>query len=192
MYDRDVADIIKHVQSNGPDGLVDVGTFVLCTIQTPLSRTGQQVAEVRQRGVEAAALWGSKRAGYGYLLTHKEALYERLVERPHGETVDTVRYIMQVPGLGVPKASFLAQCLGYDVGCLDSHNLKRFNKPINFVKATANSRKVRDYVEFTQSLGTEELWNGWCEYVAGNRVNKFLPTADEVSRYHVHAITGVA
>ena len=145
---------------------------------------------MKQQGASAPALWGSKRSGYTYLRENAEALYEQLVESPKGETVDVVRYIMQVPGLGIPKASFLAQCLGYDVGCLDSHNLKRFNLPLNFVKATINSIKVANYVEYTQELGSEELWNSWCEYVAGNKYNKSLPTADAVSAYHYTAITG--
>lgn len=190
MYQRDVSDIIDYVQSNGPDALVDVGTFVLCTIQTPLSRVRSQMAEVKVAGANARALWGHKRSGYAYLTENKERLYERLVERPKGETVDTIRYIMQVPGLGIPKASFVAQCLGYDVGCLDGHNIKRMGLPMSFVKAMRNSAKVRQYVEYTQEYGSEWWWNTWCEYVAGNRMNKSLATADEVSRYHYNAIAG--
>lgn len=190
MYERDVPEIVQYVQSRGPAGLVDVGTFVLCTIQTPLSRVAEQVAQVKEQGADAPCLWGSKRSGYTYMHDNADDLYENLVERPNGETVDVVRYIMQVPGLGIPKASFMAQCLGYDVGCLDSHNLKRMGLPLSFTKAVANSIKVRQYVEYTQDMGSEWWWNTWCEYVAGSRYNKSLPTGDDVSRYHVTAIKG--
>ena len=81
MYARDVPSIINHVQTSGPQGLLDVGAFVLCTIQTPLSRVGDMVLEVRREGAQAPALWGSKRSGYAYLQEHQHALYERLVER---------------------------------------------------------------------------------------------------------------
>jgi hypothetical protein len=94
------------------------------------------------------------------------------------------------------KAAFLAQCLGFNVACIDSHNIKRLGISPNLVKTPPSGmkpatvrKKVEQYVELTQQEGSEYWWNTWCKYVAGNRANRALDTGDVVSRYHVECIT---
>jgi hypothetical protein len=36
--------------------------------------------------------------------------------------------------------------------------------------------------------GSRHWWNSWCEFVAGNRANRSLATADAVSAYHAACI----
>jgi hypothetical protein len=103
---------------------------------------------------------------------------------------------MDVPNLGMVKAAFLAQCLGFNVACIDSHNIKRLGISPNLVKSPPAAmkpatvrKKVEQYVELTQIEGSEYWWNSWCEYVAGNRANRALDTGDVVSRYHVECVT---
>ena len=195
MYSRDVPRIQQYVQDKGPDGLLDVATFVLATIQNALSRVKGEVSDIKMKGVASKALWGSKRGGYEYVDNNKQSLFNSLVEKPMG--IDAALALtLDTPGMGLPKASFMLQCLGYNVGCLDSHNLTRFNVPISAtqigkVSDKTKMIKVDKYISLTRKLGgSEELWNSWCIYVAGNRANKTLPTGDMVSAYHYEAISG--
>jgi hypothetical protein len=195
MYSRDVPLIKQYVLGKGEEGLLDVISFVLATIQTPLSRTGGMVKDIKLRGASSPHLWGSKVLAYTYCRDNLMSLYEALVntecELPKG-----IDMLLEAPGLGLPKASFILQCIGYDTACLDSHNLKRYNLPISITKIGKVKRqtkllKINSYISVVQKEGTEYHWNSWCKYVSGNRWNKRLPTGDTVSAYHYEAITGL-
>lgn len=193
MYKTDVPKIKRYVQEEGPDGLVSVGAFVLSTIQTPLSRTLEQVRDIKERGESSKALWGFKRAGFRHLSDNKQGLYHKLVERPLDVRSATL-LLLNTPGLGLPKASFLLQCLGYNTACLDVHNLKRYNINPSITRTSKLStdaliKKTDNYIEFVQKKGSEYYWDGWCGYVAGNRMNKSLPTAEVVSSFHYQVIS---
>lgn len=186
MYQRDVPDILSYVQNTGPDAIVDVGAFVLCTIQTPLSRVGNQMLDIKRFGNMSKALWGVKRKGYNYISNAKSVYYKYLVE----DTPDKDKALdiaCHTPGFGLPKGGFFLQCLGYDLSCLDGHNLKRFGIDPKIVKR----KDINNYIKVCDDIGNSEFfWDSWCTYVAGNRVNKKLPTADIVSRYHYKCIEG--
>lgn len=189
MYQRDVPKIMQYVSEGGPDALLDVATFVLCTIRSPLSRVAEQVADVKQHGIGSPYLWGSKQKGYQYVSDNRDSLYRSL--GPSGLVLsEALLETLRTPGLGLPKASFLLQCLGYDVGCLDSHNLARMGYSINVTKGRTPN-KLEVYLSITRKHSSEWWWDSWCEYVAGGRHNKRLDTADKVSAEHVTAITGV-
>lgn len=196
MYKRDTKRIKEYAEEIGPDGLLAVGAFVLSTIQTPLSRTGDMVADIKLKGTDSPHLWGNKRGGYHHLWVYRKELYDLLITRRVGRE-DAMFRLLAVPGLGLPKAAFLLQCVGYETACIDSHNLKRYNLNPNVtkvgrVKPDTVIKKVDNYLTLCDNIGSSEShWNDWCKYVAGNRVNKLLPTADEVSAYHYKAITGV-
>jgi hypothetical protein len=109
---------------------------------------------------------------------------------------DVVELFMQVPNLGMVKASFLAQCLGFNVACIDGHNVKRLGINPNLVKTPPKAmkpetarRKVEEYIVLTQRAGSKYWWNTWCEYVAGNKANRKLTTGNVVSKFHVECIT---
>ena len=106
-------------------GLLDVIAFVLCTIQMPLQRVGASMADIRANGADAKALFGSKRPGYIYARDHIEVLHAAVVAAvAHGDVVGAVDVLLAIPGLGVVKASFVAQICGLEVACLDTHNLR--------------------------------------------------------------------
>ena len=94
------------------------------------------------------------------------------------------------------KAAFVAQMFGFNVACIDSHNLKRLGLSANAVKLgkvkpATRCAKIADYVKMTQIQGSAFWWNSWCDYVAGNRANKALDNGDIVSRYHVECVDAV-
>jgi len=200
MYQRDVEEIKRHVASN-PQGLVDVVEFVLCTIQAGLSTVKAQRQDIKANGLRSKFLWGQKAEGLAYAKANKEFLWAKALEiseRGYGDVdacVEVIELFMKIPNLGMVKASFVAQCLGFDVACIDSHNLKRLGLPPTYfainkkAKPATNRAKIVRYVEFCQNLGSEYWWDTWCEYVAGNQANRSLDSADVVSRYHVECVT---
>lgn len=195
MYDRDMPLIAAHGLSNA-DGLVDVITFVLCTIQQPLQSVANQMDDIRIHGDRSKYLFGSKRDGYRYACEHKHVLFAAVTEAMRQrDVVGAVDVLSLIPGLGIVKASFVAQCLGFEASCLDTHNLRRLGLPEGSfklgkgVKPDTKRRKIADYLAACATHGSPSYWwDTWCEFVAGSKFNKRLPTADAVSAFHVSAI----
>ena len=213
MYQRDVNEIKGFVRWRGPDAMVNTGLFVLLTIQAGLSTVRGAMRKVELDGNGADCLWGKKRDGFEYLIDHKDYLYGKVYHIADTYGYDTpmgcqeiIRLFADVPNLGMVKAAFFAQCLGFNTACLDSHNLKRFGMPSSAVKLNMKAkeptirRKIAEYVQLCHDLrkksasipeqsSAEYWWNSWCYYVAGNRANRALDTGDVVSRFHVECIT---
>ena len=203
MYNRDVNEIQGFVKWCGTDAFVNTGLFVLLPIQAGLSTVKGSMAKVNYEGDDANCLWGKKGDGYTYLKDNADYLYGKMYDIADKKgynsveaCADVVQLFMQVPNLGMVKASFLAQCLGFNVACIDSHNIKRLGLNPNVVKTPPATmkpatvrKKVEDYVVLTQKKGSQYWWDTWCEYVAGNRANRALDTGDVVSRFHVECIT---
>lgn len=194
MYSRDQPEIEAHALES-PQGFIDTLEFVLTTIQAALSTCRRQRRQIRRDGYDAACLWGKKPDGLKYGREHAPRLLDEFRRlRSRHATEDAVELATSIPCLGLPKAGFLCQLLGFDVACLDVHNLRREGLPPSFVKLNkkatqATQRKhIARYVDYCQRDGAEKWWDSWCEHVAGNRHNRNLPTADAVSRFHVDAV----
>ena len=173
-------------------------TFVLGTIQNALSNVGKFMDGVANGGADSISMT-MKRNGYLYAVEHKHVLHEALKAAvKHNDPVGAIDVLTNVPNLGIVKAAFVAQLVGLDVACLDSHNLDRLGlnraalKFAKTVKPETKLKKIQDYVHLTQVTGgTEYWWDTWCNYVAGNRGNKKLTTGDMVSKYHADCIIGI-
>ena len=209
MYRRDCMAIADHA-CRSPEGLLDVIEFTLCSIQAGLSTIKLQRRDIAVHGRHSKYLWGKKADGYVYAYENAEYMWSKLMscrERGLGDAsaiADAIVLLMRVPNLGMVKAAFVAQMLGFDVACLDSHNIARFGINPNRVKVgaklNADTKRLRvlDYIQLCNDLSravqgetcAEYWWNSWCEYVAGNRANKLLDTADAVSKYHYDAVVG--
>jgi thermostable 8-oxoguanine DNA glycosylase len=199
MYNRDCNAIADH-GARSPNGLVDINRFTLTTIQAGLSTCILQADDIAANGLASKFLWGKKAEGLAYTIENKEYLWGKLMaikERGTGDVAaiaDGVMLLMKVPNLGMVKASFVMQMLGFDVACIDSHNLTRLGMSPNAVKIGAKLKteskyaKIKAYVEMCQEDGTEYWWDSWCEYVAGNRANRLLDTGDVVSKFHVDCV----
>jgi hypothetical protein len=200
MYKKDNK-IIADFLLASPDNMVRGFTFVLLSIQQPTQGLADKMFEVDQQGPECRHLnYGLKRAGFEYVEAHKQAIFERLTEYV-GQGLDDVEniskallYVYDTPNLGMVKSAFVLQLLGFNVSCIDSHNLKRLGWKQSQVslpktlKHESKMRKIRAYVSQTQQKGTAYWWNSWCHYVAGNIANKKLTTGQQVSNYHIEAI----
>ena len=200
MYKRDIEDIIEHIEAS-PEGLVDCVEFVLCSIRASLSSIKEQRKDIASAGLKSKYLWGQKSAGLAYVREHKTVLWLNLLELKEQSTsnpkviVQALKLAMAIPNIGLVKAGFILQLMGFDVACLDMHNLERLGLAPNAfsinakLKEATQTKKMIAYVKLCQKKGTEYWWNSWCDYVAGNRMNKNLSTGDLVSRYHVHLLT---
>lgn len=199
MWKRDCIAIAEHAAASA-DGFIDVVEFTLCTIQAGLSTVKAQRLDIKDNGLQSKFLWGKKSDGLAYAMQHKEFLWGKLMalrERGSDDVdaiADGILLLMRVPNLGMVKAAFVMQMLGFNVACIDSHNLVRLGLPASAVKVgdklktESKYKKVKEYVVMTQQKGSEYWWNSWCDYVAGNRANKLLDTGDVVSRYHVECV----
>lgn len=194
MYDKHVPIIRAHALAS-PQGLTDLITFVLLTIQQQFPTVARQFADVRANGANSKVLFGSKRAGYQYACEHKEVIFAAVTKAVEvSDTIGAIDVLTNVPGLGIAKAAFVAQCVGLDVACLDQHNLARLGLPdnaFNFkktIKPETRRAKIEAYVKLTRkSGGARYWWNTWCEYVAGRR-NSPLKTGAAVSAFHCQAL----
>jgi hypothetical protein len=195
MYDRDMPLMRDHALAS-PAGLTDVIAFVLATIQQPLQSVANQMRDIRANGAGSKYLFGSKRGGYEYAVAHADVLHAAVVKAVQvNDVVGAVDILSNVPGLGIVKASFVAQICGLEVACLDTHNLKRLGlgeatfKLAKSVKHETKLAKIAKYVAVcAREGGSRYFWNSWCEFVAGNRANRSLATADAVSAYHAACI----
>lgn len=199
MFKDDNKKIARFALKN-PDNMVRVGTFVLTTIQAGLATTQAQMHDIDEHGASSKYLWGNKRDGFLYLQEHKQVIFAAIKAAVKAnDPIGAIDVLTNVPNLGIVKAAFVAQLVGLDVACIDSHNCDRLGlsrSALKFskkVKPELKRKKIADYVKFTQDTGGSEYWwNTWCEYVAGNRANKRLDTAEKVSRYHVDAVMQLA
>ena len=200
MYDIHAMEISEHALKT-PKGLLDVITFVFTTIQQPLSSCKNQLNDIDLHGTDSKYLFGSKRAGLKYAIENKTRLFWKVQElqKESLENIDTVckavRLFMEVPGLGAVKASFVCQMLGFNVSCIDSHNLNRLGMDLkdvtipNSLTEKTKMKKIKAYVHLTQRKGTVYWWNSWCDYVASKGgMNKTLTTGNEVSAFHVECV----
>lgn len=78
--------------------------------------------------------------------------------------------LLAIRGLGIVKAAFVAQLMGYDVACLDSRNVKREGRNPRAYRTDGKTPrqlapKVRAYV--AETFGhAERYWDAWCTDVA--------------------------
>lgn len=201
-YIRDVELITNHALRSDA-GMVDLIEFVFATIQQPLSMVPQIRESIGIHGVDSPFLFSYKRQGLQYAIEYAGELRQTIIELIDLYGVDSVDAsalavdtFFQIPGLGVVKAGFVAQCLGFNVGCIDSHNLVRLGIKPSAVEVrkrllrNTQLRKIHAYVELCQSIGTAKLWDDWCAYVAGRKFNTQFTSGDEVSAFHVSCIVG--
>jgi len=192
MYDRDMP-LMRDLALADPQGLLTVIAFVLATIQQPLQSVANQMRDIRANGAGSKYLFGSKRIGYAYADAHKEVLHAAVVAAVQcGDAIGAIDVLSNVPGLGIVKASFVAQICGLETACLDTHNLRSLGfaetafRLAKSVKPATKRAKIADYVATcVRTGGSRHWWNAWCHTVAGNKANRSLPTADAVSAYHV-------
>jgi len=187
MYDREMKLIREHLIKTGSQGIVDVFSTVIATIRTPFKNIVPLSEDIRDKGLQSKALWGHKKDSYQGVVEAKDELYTMLVINKADEKVALER-VLQIKGLGLAKASFGLQMLGYNLACLDTHNLKKLGYSSSYFN---RKDKVEEYIKVVQQKGTEYWWNSWCNLIPDTSANKStFRNGDEVSYEHTKAIRG--
>jgi hypothetical protein len=157
---------------------------------------------VDREQIESRFLWGWKADAYSYIQEHKGLVHRDMLAL--ADCADPIRmereiiaYGATMPGMGLVKAGFMAQlCFGMG-GCIDTHNVNRFQiGRAQFLRADsykAVSPGTRSkYLDQYQSLlasagGCEALWDDWCIYVHSRGRGNYN-SAEHVSQLHVEAL----
>jgi hypothetical protein len=196
--------IVEQAQKS-PDTFPGIVGFVLLTIQQPFYSIARPVRDVAENDYAARSLWGWKGLGLHYARAHKRDLHASALAFRDGRIdLDTlILHYLAIPGLGIVKASFLAQMTVGDGACLDTLNLRTlglaesaFKTPKTLQVKTIRAR-IAAYNAVWRSVGDSAYWwDAWCDLVASRTHNVrgyVIGTAGpshDVSRLHRLAITG--
>jgi len=155
MYNQHVP-MIRSYCMESPENLADMLVFVLATIQQGLSSVPMILDDIDKHEEDSSFLFGSKRRGYRYIQDHKQALFDSVSGCI--DPVEAISVFYAIDGIGAVKAGFCAQLLGFNTGCIDSHNLKLLGISPNSVtipkslKPATRSKRLHDYVDLTHTV----------------------------------------
>ncbi len=201
MYKTDnrfVSDFCKTSAKN----LAHCHANVQVTIQMNTEALDNIATDYKKNGIDIAVFnWGQKKKAVQYFDSNKQYFFDSMhsmLASKKGDVPDRIlQLFLEVPGLGLPKASFLAQlATGHKAfACLDSNNLIWYDldpKVVNYNKKLKSdelkAEKRRQYFAVVKKLGGgEKLWNDWCIGVADK--SKKFKSGVEVSRKHRHWFT---
>lgn len=171
---------------------LDTVTMVLLSIQQPWQGVPAQFAHVRAHGRDSVYLFGAKRNGYDYVAEHVTALRIAAQIAYDKSDLDTlVMEYLNIPCLGLVKASFLAQLTIADGACLDLHNARRLGlTPRDMILPKTLSTKAKlarlsTYNSTWQAHGNSAYWwDTWCDNMVGTTYNKRIASGAQASAIH--------
>lgn len=145
---------------------------------------------VRHGGIDAATMLNGRQK---YGIAHIQQHAQKYLPLP-GCTLSAMRRMVELPSIGVVKAGFVLQMLGYAVGCLDRHHLQLAGLDSRIysripTSADALTLRLQTYIATCERLGgAAYLWNSWCSLIAMKYPGHFV-SAEAVSAYHVRCVT---
>jgi hypothetical protein len=196
-FDRDARTLVASAQTSA-DSFFWIAIFVILTIRQSFFTMPMQMRDVRKHGAESRFLFGWKRAAFRFLAEHKGRLQGKARECAAGNLpLDSlILDYLAIPGLGIVKASFLAQMTVGQGACLDSHNLKALGLDIDAfktpkrLKVNTIARRITAYRAIWEAEGDSAAWwDRWCDHVATLYPKRFKDGA-EVSALHLLPLMG--
>jgi hypothetical protein len=191
MYNPDCLQIADWA-SKKPENLFRVGLFAQCTINQHLEYVPKMMQKYDRYGFDIRSLGAPKERAVRTLLNEQERLFDVTVYQDI-PLVSRLQAWVEMPGFGIVKAGFVLQLMGYNIGCLDRHNLRLAGLRNKFftrvpTSATGLTARLNTYLTLCKTLGgTDVLWDKWCTHVSQIRP-KVFPTPDSVSKLHVQCI----
>jgi hypothetical protein len=173
-FDHD-ARVIAREARESVDVFFWIAVFVILTIRQPFHTMRVQMADVRAKGAESRYLFGWKRQAFRFLAEHKAELQGAAIACHAGKlSLDSlIQEYLRIPGLGIVKASFLAQMTVEDGACLDTHNLRSLGlsesafKTPKTLKPETIAQRISAYNAVWRNIGdSAHWWNSWCDMVA--------------------------
>ena len=173
------AKAIQDYAKQSSNNLVDVITMVVLSIQQPWLSVGDQMADVKENGLDSKFLWGNKRKAYTYITKRKDFIHNQYLavinsnKSDNDKAYSLMNIFLRVEGLGMVKAGFVCQLSAGLVGCIDLHNIRLYGIDERVLKLpkSLKTKKLRDdrinkYISICHNIGTENLWDTWCDYLS--------------------------
>ena len=173
------AKAIQDYAKQSSNNLVDVITMVVLSIQQPWLSVGDQMADVKQNGLDSKFLWGNKRKAYTYITKRKDFIHNQYLAVINSNKSDDdkayslMNIFLRVEGLGMVKAGFVCQLSAGLVGCIDLHNIRLYGidekvlkLPKSLKTKTLRDDRINKYISICHNIGTENLWDTWCDYLS--------------------------
>lgn len=189
------AKAIQDYAKESSDNLADVITMVVLSIQQPWSAVGKQMADVKLNGRNSKFLWGNKGRTYDYITRRKSFIFNQFLAVINSNKSDAekayslMNIFLRIDGLGMVKAGFVCQLTAGLVGCIDLHNIRLYGIDEKVLKLpkSLKSKHIRDekinkYISICHNIGTENLWDTWCNFLATK--NSVWSNGFEVSKVH--------
>ena len=196
-YTRDCLPIVAACQQSA-EMTVRAAQMVILSIRYPFLDLAMPMADVDAHGAESRFIYGWKRDSLAYVVRNAGALHSiaRALYTQEIALADAVLAFSAVPGLGIVKASFLAQLTAGDGACLDAHNVDSLGlarTAFKFPKTLtvdAQRARIAAYNAAWQTVGDSAWWwDRWCDARATKRAARGVTGAD-VSRLHRTLILG--
>lgn len=162
--------------------------FAVCSIRQATINVPGQLAVLFDGEPGENPLFGVKHASFAYLMGPEgETLWQDILSRPmtRAGAQAAILDLLRVPGLGIVKAGFVAQLMGFNVACLDSRNITREGRNPRAYRTDgrtpeALAPKVAAYVGETYGKA-RAYWDAWCKDVAA----AYDRTPQQVSELHM-------
>jgi len=194
MYADHVPKIRDGMRSD-PETFARGVMFAILSIQQPITRVPAMLRDVARVGDSSSALNPAmKYDGWQYMQDHATATWRDVCALEN--TRDALVRLLCVPSLGIVKAAFVCQFLGHDIGCLDTHNLRKLGLPMDSFKNHAlrggrsvqgfSSRQIDNYFSIAYGRGRgRRFWDNWCN----ERAPAYAVTAEEISALHLEIVS---
>lgn len=166
--------------------------FAVCSIRQPTINVPDQLGVLFDGVEDENPLFGHKFKAFDFIMSNAAMAVHYNLCRFYKADWDTnekaeqaIIALLACPGLGIVKAAFVAQLMGFDVACLDARNITRDQRNPRAFRTDGKrpeqlGAKVRAYVNETGGRA-EEYWNAWCHDVAA----AYGRTAQEISALHL-------
>lgn len=152
--------------------------FAVCSIRQATTNVPGQLAALFDGTEDENPLFGHKFAAFedimGSLGADCWADMRSVYNVSRGNSKASCEYVimrlLRIRGLGIVKAAFVAQLMGFNVACLDARNVAREGRNPRAYRTDGKKpeqlgSKVRAYVGETFGRA-EEYWDAWCRDVA--------------------------
>ena len=186
---------IQEYSRQSPENLNAVVLMVVLSIQQNWISVGDQLADVKKNGADSRFLWGNKAKAYKYMESRKHFLFSQYLAVLNSKKTDAekahslMKIFLNIPGLGLVKAGFCCQLTAGLVGCIDLHNIRLYGIDESHLKVSMKVKnkeiiknKITNYVNICHAIGTEKLWDNWCNYLSTK--NKRWRDGYHVSKVH--------
>ena len=201
MYKTDNKFIADYCKAS-PQNLAFCHAGVQATIQQNTENLDNIMSQYKYKGINIPVFeWEQKKKAVLHFNKNKQYYYDNMLKILASKKADIpdkiLKLFLEVEGLGLAKASFLAQlATGHKAfGCLDSNNLiwygidpkiTDYNKKLKSETIKANRRKA--YLDAVKKVGGgQKLWDNWCNGIADK--SKKFTSGVEVSFKHRHWFT---